>query len=204
MNEARVRLFFHDSLPNRERMAAHAGAAAFRDFGVVFDWANAKQKDAFRNVRAGDQLRMIANSGYPVVKAENLLREAEWRAEERSVFGLVVTPRPLVKKLMRAGGNASSLAVSVLGIGSVLSTYRFSNDATLEGNLFERAIAALVRYELGHVFGVKDHCVDTDCIMQANGGYADFIDNIVKPAREFCAKCEGKIRAVIAQIAQTY
>jgi len=63
MNEARVRLIFHDSLGTRERQAALAGARAFERFGVICDCTSAGRRKELRQVKAGASLGSANRSG---------------------------------------------------------------------------------------------------------------------------------------------
>lgn len=191
MNEARVRLLFHQSLGTRERLAALAGARDFRMFGVACDCASIDKRDAVRHVKAGEKLRAIINAANPVVSDKDLAHESVWALiYAKTIYGLGITPMPLLRRDDGMEEPEKELGVGMAGIGGIISIHKM-----LEGEpgLLDMAIAAAVRHELGHVFRGKGHCADEKCIMQANKDYPDFVERIVKPALDFCHECRLKI-----------
>jgi hypothetical protein len=205
MNEVRVRLIFHDTLGTRERRAAYAGTSAFERFGVTCDCVDASNRKALRCVRAGEMIGRIVMAEKPVVRLQDLAFESLWAmAYPKTIYGLGVTPRRLNGADNKAADAPLVLGVGLNRSGGVLSVFRMLET---EGELGENAVAAAVRHELGHIFlKVKNgephydggHCRDTDCIMQKNGNYNDFIERFVKPGLGFCLECAGRINAAIS------
>jgi hypothetical protein len=217
MNEARVRLIFHESLGTRERLAALAGARAFAKFGVTCDCAGACDMKALRHVKAGASLGRMVRAENPVVRVGDLLYESIWEfvLYSKTIYGIGITPHPLldgdatdlIRDRAASGRGVHAVGLSVFGAGGLVSVQRMLET---KGELGERAISAAVRHELGHVFlkggedrdhkGRDSHCTDETCIMQANENYADFIERFVKPGLDFCRHCQGRIGAAVNRI----
>jgi hypothetical protein len=88
--------------------------------------------------------------------------------------------------------------------GKLSISHPFCGYKRPENGLFDAAIGAAVQHKLGHIFGISQHCTDETCIMQADNGYPDFMERFVKPALDFCGRCQERIGiAVEALMRQT-
>jgi len=198
MKEVRVRLLFHPSLGTPERLAALNGVKAFKKFGITYDCVDVMQRSRalLDDVKAGSRLREIVLAENPIAGIEDFRQPILDFIFDKTIFGLGITPNPL-KEHNGTGAPENRIGLSLPGCGGIVST---SSMLELVKYLHLEIITASVEHELGHILGIKGHCNDEKCIMQANTSYGDFIRRFVVPALDFCRDCQARINAAVNRI----
>jgi hypothetical protein len=197
MKEARIRLIYNDSLGRIERQAAYNGARSFAEFGVKYDFTDASNRNALKQVKFGEKLGSMVNAETPLVELKEFKHETLLeRILKKDIIGIGITPRTLWTP---AGGEIQmNHGVGIAGVGGVVSTFLFSRDERLrrDPQLLERAITAAVRAVVGQVFGVTNHPAGVPCMMNST---RDFVEAVVQQGLDFCHDCRVTISVGITR-----
>ena len=196
MTNLRVRVLHNGSTRTEHVESAVRGAAHFRQFGVEFDTAIAT-KTSLKDVKGGNGIGMVVHSKkdritiferHLAISLKELFREAP-------VMGLGLVP---ARMFHQAFGEPASKPILGLGLtrrGALVSLSRLS---TLDDNLIEMAIEAVVKHELGHALGKRDHCDNQDCIMRESSSFEDFTENMLR--LELCRRCNDEVQRTVNEL----
>lgn len=211
MKPITIRILHSSSVGKAEIEAASKGAKRFERIGIFHDCANVRKGyTAIRSVRSGREIRGLILSPEPDVDPESLSVGIMEVFREKSVIpvgltgstlhrivpdGLSVVLEPRVGFAVENRGAIVSLTqIRELGAtetGGAESCFLIGTDRTLSLKATEIAVA----HELGHVFGISDHCEDIGCAMHEDGNgcmhefFTQRMERLVKQELDFCKKC---------------
>ncbi len=209
MRELKVRILYPSSVTSCEVKAAIRGVQRFTEFGITFDHMGIDAPGACVFLKSKGKMKELLTSPKPTVPWNGLSRgllEPLFRAE---IIGIGLTPERLVECVEGSGIDRleGRIGISTLKQGAVISLDRIraarknlDRDTFLNEGEADKAIEIAVAHELGHVFGISEHCTNTSCSMQENVDFKDFIERFVRRAVDFCRESSSRIRSTINEL----
>ncbi len=194
-----------------EQAAAMQGIARFKAFGVGVETRMLDvDTEKVGRVRCGNVLKQLATEATSLVGYGDLdhLSLANFGhsilLNRPLVTGIAITPTLLTRIV--SDGELVSDSTKVIGVGThngsavvSVGALRFIEDPEIYGN----AIRLAVIHELGHVFGVEQHCKATACVMQETQNKNDFVARFVVPGLDFCGECAATVTREIRRMTET-
>jgi hypothetical protein len=223
MKQVRMRLIFHNKLPETARIAALQGAREFgKKFDVVCDCAGLNPLSTLRVINGSAISYLLRRTD---LKPENLeekkvrnalARRAVWeticygqfRPYPKTIIGFGIAPGGLISKaeydhrLMHAISEYEVMGVlggETGGIEAVkiglLARYEPAIQTPHERQeIAGRILALSVKRAFGRIYLSSDTCYDAGCVMQ-EATYAKLAGRIAKRELEVCRKCSRYISA---------
>jgi hypothetical protein len=221
MRDVRIRLLYPSSARPEEVRAAIQGMERFRAYGVLHDSAVLGDNDrtALRGVRNGKAIKRMITSPDLVVGYFDFCGDVSELVFTKDIIPVGLTPSRMSEMV---GEEFSTRREPRLGLsrdvtGAIVSLFRARELATMsadvtvppfrngiEPELALKSIELAVKHELGHVFGRTGHCEKDGCLMQANRGFADFIDRFVREGLDFCGRCSSTISCTVSRMTLQY
>ncbi len=216
-----VALLYSPRITTREdHAAAMRGLEQFQKFGLLVDALDVDTRGV-GHVRGGEMLRVFAASTTPIHVDNSLghrnlanIWHTIWSGQQLTT-GIAITSVPITRTQPifqeswtgRRGREwvpqpKEAIGISIPRAGAVVNVreFDFIRDATIR----HHAIMLVITHELGHVFGVVQHCATPECIMQDAARTPMTIEddvrryNLQKP--DFCTNCVETIRREIDRL----
>ena len=204
MKEVRIRILYPRSITPDEVQSAIRGTNYFTHFGVLFDHSDIEAGTALHGVKNGRAIKRILESDDPKISYYDLGGDLSHILFPKHTLPIGLTPVQLHELINDdyASHLVPSIGLSQSNEGAVVSLFRFRqldlNAAnapfrTLGFSLSSKATEIAVAHELGHLLGVEGHCEKSNCIMQANTDFDDFIERFVRTVVTLCRDCSDQI-----------
>ena len=199
-----MRILYPKSVSKTEADAAQQGITKhFSRFHVVCDSAqvgasywNSKQA---RSVYIGEKLANLVNRDAPATSICDLSGDTVMgvlRFRQKQSFGLGITNQPLT--LIRGFGirDHTVVGIACCSGGGIMS---LSGLGELPEEERYRAIENAAAHVAGRVFGQRQVCGKSDCIM-GQSRTVDLVQRFVRETREFCNECAGMIQTYLGPV----